>query len=257
MKAKELKKNLKEGKLCLGSWITFTDPSVAELQAKAGFDWLAVDMEHSPITLDIAQDLIRVIALHDVCPLVRVPDNDPIIIKRVLDAGAGGVIVPMVNSKSQSENAVSSVKYPPVGKRSVGISRAQGFGPDFEDYVGRANDETVVIVQIEHKDAVADVDAILSVEGVDAFIVGPYDLSGSMGIPGKLDEPKVQTALKKVADAGKKAGVAAGIHVVYPEPHRVKDRFDEGYSLIAYGVDFIFLGESSREGVRVVREAKK
>jgi 2-dehydro-3-deoxyglucarate aldolase len=256
MKSSELKSNLAKNKLCLGSWITFTDPSVAELQAKAGFDWLAVDMEHSPITLDIAQDLIRVIALHDVCPLVRVPANDPTIIKRVLDAGAGGVIVPMINSRSQAEDAVAAVKYPPTGKRSVGISRAQGFGPEFQDYVKRANDETIVIVQIEHKDAVSDVDAILAVTGVDAFIVGPYDLSGSMGIPGQLDDPQVQKALIKVAAAGKKAGVAAGIHVVYPEPDRVKDRFNEGYSLIAYGVDFIFLGESSREGVRIVRKAK-
>jgi 2-dehydro-3-deoxyglucarate aldolase len=162
----------------------------------------------------------------------------------------------MINSRSQAEDAVAAVKYPPTGKRSVGISRAQGFGPEFQDYVKRANDETIVIVQIEHKDAVSDVDAILAVTGVDAFIVGPYDLSGSMGIPGQLDDPQVQKALIKVAAAGKKAGVAAGIHVVYPEPDRVKDRFNEGYSLIAYGVDFIFLGESSREGVRIVRKAK-
>ncbi|MFH2201706.1 MAG: aldolase/citrate lyase family protein [Elusimicrobiota bacterium] len=253
MNSQDVRKKLAAGQATLGSWITFTDPSVAEIQARAGYDWLAVDMEHSPITLDIAQDLIRVIALCGVCPLVRVPANDPTIIKRVLDAGAEGIIVPMVNSRRDAENAVAAARYPVRGRRSVGIARAQGFGPGFKRYVREAGDSVLVVVQIEHIEAVRKIDSILKVKGIDAFMVGPYDLSGSMGIPGQLDNPKVAEALKKVAAAGRKAKVPAGVHIVYPEPERMAARREEGFQFLAYGVDFLFLGETSRAGVKRIR----
>ena len=132
---KSLKERLRKKEVTIGSWITLGHPSVAEIMAKAGFDWLTVDMEHSAITLHQAQQLIQVIELSGVVPLVRVGENDPNLIKRVMDAGAHGVIVPMVNSKEDAEKAVRSVKYPPRGFRGVGLARAQKYGADFEGFI--------------------------------------------------------------------------------------------------------------------------
>ncbi len=163
--------------LSIGSWIQLGHPAIAEIMASAGFDWLAVDLEHSTITLREAEDLIRVIDLKGVVPLVRLSTNNSEQIKRIMDAGAHGVIVPMVNSPAEAEAAVAAVKYPTVGKRSVGLARAQGYGASFKDYVAWENDHSLVIVQIEHIEAVNSLESILLVEGVDAYFVGPYDLS--------------------------------------------------------------------------------
>ena len=193
-----LKEKIKGGKLTLGSWITIGNSAVAEILAKAGFDWLAIDMEHTAINVDQCADLIRVIDLCGVAPFVRVGANDSLLIKQAMDAGAHGVIVPMVNSKEEAERAVESVKYPPVGKRGVGLARAQGYGTTFNEYKDWAANESIVIVQIEHIDAVNNLEEIFSVEGVDAFIVGPYDLSGSLGVPGDFEDKKVEEALDKI-----------------------------------------------------------
>src|SRR3989338_2009418 len=149
-----LKEKLKNKNLTIGSWITIGHPSIAEIMVKAGFDWLAVDMEHSAITLEQAQTLIQVIELGGCVPLVRVEENNPTLIKRVMDTGAYGIIVPMVNNKSDAVKAVEAVRYPPLGKRGVGLARAQGYGISFEKYKKWLNTESVVIVQIEHIDAV-------------------------------------------------------------------------------------------------------
>jgi 2-dehydro-3-deoxyglucarate aldolase len=173
-----LKKKLRKNVVTVGSWITIGHAAIAEIMAKIGFDWLVIDMEHSAITLHEAQQLIQVIDLCGVTPLVRVGENNPYLIKRVMDAGSYGVMVPMVNTKEDAIKAVNAVKYPPVGTRGVGLARAQGYGMDFERYNNRLNRDSVVIVQIEHIKAVENLDDILSVDGVDAFFVGPYDLSG-------------------------------------------------------------------------------
>ena len=186
-----IKKALKEGKVTIGSWITIGHPIVAEIMAQAGFDWLTIDMEHSAITIEKTQELIQIIQLSGVAPLVRVSENNPTIIKRVLDAGAYGVIVPMVNSAKDAEKAVKAVKYPPVGSRGVGLARAQGYGFDFDEYAATINEESVVIVQMEHIDAVNNLDSIVSVEGIDGCIIGPYDLSGSLGVPGEIGRAHV------------------------------------------------------------------
>ena len=210
-----IKKALKEGKVTIGSWITIGHPIVAEIMAQAGFDWLTIDMEHSAITIEKAQELIQIIQLSGVAPLVRVSENNPTIIKRVLDAGAYGVIVPMVNSAKDAEKAVKAVKYPPVGSRGVGLARAQGYGFDFDEYAATINEESIVIVQIEHIDAVNSLDSILSVKGVDGCIIGPYDLSGSLGVPGNFQHPQVLAALKSVEETCKKKRVA--YREIYPK----------------------------------------
>jgi 2-keto-3-deoxy-L-rhamnonate aldolase RhmA len=253
MLTNRFKQRLSAGECMLGSWVTFTDPSVSEIMARAGFDWLTVDMEHSPIMLGEAQQLIRVIELCGTCALVRLPANDPTIAKRVMDAGASGVIVPMVNSPIEAEQAVQAVKYPPSGKRSVGIARAQGFGPGFDAYVQSANEQSLVFVQIEHIDAVTNLEAILKVPGINGLMVGPYDLSGSMGIPGQLDSPLVQQALTHILEMSRAHGVPAGIHIVRPDPEEVIRKFDDGFRLVAYSVDFLLLGDTCRRDVGVMR----
>jgi len=247
-----LKNKLIKRKLTIGSWITIGHTVVAEIMASAGYDWLTVDMEHSAITLDIAQDLIRVIELCGVVPLVRVGENDPNLIKRVMDAGAHGVIVPMVNSKDDAEKAVASVQYPPKGFRGVGLARAQKYGADFEGYKKWNGQESIVIVQIEHIKAVENLEAILSVPGVDGFIIGPYDLSGSLGVPGQFDHPEMLKALNRVKEVSKKMNALSGFHVIPPGVEAFQEKVREGYKFIAHSLDILFLGGGCRKGLKSV-----
>ena len=178
--------------ISLGSWITLNHFSIVEIMADAGFDWLCIDLEHSVIDYFEAEQLIATMEAKGCIPYVRVGENNPLIIKRMLDAGAVGIIVPAVNSKEDAIRAVKSVKYPPLGNRGVGLARAQNYGFGFDEYVEKINSRTIVIVQIEHIDAINNLEEILSTKGVDGSIIGPYDLSGSMGKPGEYNEPDVK-----------------------------------------------------------------
>jgi 2-dehydro-3-deoxyglucarate aldolase len=238
-----LKRRLAEKRLVLGSWLSFGDPQLAEMMARTGFDFLVVDMEHSATTDAQMLAMIQVIGLSGVVPLVRVGQNDPLPIKRALDAGARGVIVPMISSAEDARAAVSAAHYPPTGTRGVGLSRAQDFGRRFEVYRTEAAEETVVIVQIEHRDAVDALDAILAVDGVDGFVVGPYDLSGSIGKPGKFDDPEVAALLDRATAPLATHAKPGGFHVVQGDAETVRRRLDQGCRLLAYGTEMIFLGE--------------
>lgn len=250
-----LKRRLAAGEATVGTWVTLGHPSVAEVLAAAGFDWLVIDMEHSVIGLREAQDLLRAAEAHGVPGLVRLPSNDPVVIKRVMDAGAAGVMVPMVNSAADAAAAVSAVRYPPRGSRGVGLARAQGYGAHgaFAAYRDGLDDTAVVVVMIEHVDAVAAIDEILAVDGVDAFIVGPYDLSGSLGLPGALDDPRVTAALATVHAAGRRHGVPGGLHVVEPDPARLRAALDAGHRFVGYGLDVRFLDAGARAGLGAAR----
>jgi 2-dehydro-3-deoxyglucarate aldolase len=240
--------------LTVGSWITIGNTAVAEIMARAGYDWLTIDMEHSAITLDVAQELIRVIELCGVAPLVRVGVNDATLIKRVMDGGAHGVIVPMVNSREDAEKAVTSVQYPPVGFRGVGLARAQKYGTDFESYKKWNERQSIVIVQIEHIEAVENMEAILAVPGVDGFIIGPYDLSGSLGAPGQFDHPEMVKALGRVKKVTKKMNILSGFHVVPPDPKVFQDKIKEGYKFLAYSLDALMLSTQNREFFKELRD---
>jgi 2-keto-3-deoxy-L-rhamnonate aldolase RhmA len=249
-----LKKKLQKREITIGSWVTLGHTSIAEVMAKAGFEWLVVDMEHSVITLDIAQQLIQVIEGCSVVPLVRVGENNANIIKRAMDAGAYGVIVPMINTKEQAEAAVKAVKYPPFGTRGVGLARAQDYGDKFNEYAATVNAESIVIAQVEHIDAVNNLESILSVEGIDGCIIGPYDLSGSLGVPGNFEHPDVLAALKKVEQTCKKRRVALGMHVIQPDYRLVIEQVARGYSFIGFSLDILFLGNSCRQQLKAVYE---
>jgi 2-dehydro-3-deoxyglucarate aldolase len=256
LKDNKLKQKLKLRKVTFGSWITTGNTNIAEIMAQSGFEWLTVDMEHSAITLDIAQQLIQVIESYDVAPLVRIGEKNPNLIKRVMDAGAYGVIVPMVNSKKDAELAVNAVKYPPIGTRGVGLARAQKYGFDFEEYASALNN-SIVIAQIEHIDGVNNLEDILSVKGIDGCIVGPYDLSGSLGIPGKFNDTKVKSALEKVEKICKKMNVSLGMHVISPDYKEVKKYAEKGYTFLAISLDTLFLGTICREQLKKAKKEIK
>ena len=249
-----LKSKLRNRELTFGSWISFGHPGVAEIMANSGFDWLVIDMEHSAITIREAEEIIRVIDLCGVTPLVRLSANDPVQVKRVMDAGAHGIIVPMVNTKNEAVRAVASVYYPPRGCRGVGLSRAQGYGKSFEDYRAWLSSEALVIVQIEHIQAVENLEAVLTVDGVDAFIVGPYDLSASLGSPGNFKDKRMLDAMNQITDIAEKISMPAGFHVVSPKPGLVKEKIEEGYTFIAYSADFLFLSEMCSKGHWEIRQ---
>ena len=242
--------------LSIGSWIQLGHPAVAEIMASAGFDWLAIDLEHSTITLHEAEDLIRVIDLKGVVPLVRLASNNAEQIKRIMDAGAHGVIVPMVKSADEARAAVGAVKYPPQGERSIGLARAQGYGVDFARYFEWQRDQSLVVVQIEHIDAVNNLESILTVPGVDAYIVGPYDLSGSMGLPGEFQAPQFLEAMAQIRSVSEKLRVPGGLHIVEPDPQALKQCIDEGNRFIAYGVDTRMLDTACRKGLQSVLDTK-
>jgi len=249
-----LKDKLNNKELTIGSWITIGHTIVAEIMAQAGYDWLTVDMEHSAITLDVAQDLIRIIELSGVVPLVRVGENSPNLIKRVMDAGAHGIIVPMVNCKEDAEKAVASAKYPPKGSRGVGLARAQKYGHDFEGYKIWNERKSIVIVQIEHIRAVENMEEIMSVPGVDGFIIGPYDLSGSLGIPGQFEHLEMQAALDKVRKVSEEMNALSGFHVIPPTVDAFQKKVEEGYKFIAHSIDILLLGDNCRNLLSAVRE---
>jgi 2-keto-3-deoxy-L-rhamnonate aldolase RhmA len=228
-------------------------PAIAEVLANAGFDWVCVDLEHGAIGLETMADIFRALAGFECVPVARLPANDPIWIHRSLDAGAQGLIVPMVNTAAQAESAVREAKYPPRGARGFGYSRANRYGARFHEYIAEANEEIAVVMQIEHKDGIANLEGILDVPGVDGVFIGPYDLSGSMGIPGRLDDPQVVSALARYRQICAARRKSYGLHVVHPEAAAVRRALDEGYTLLALGADTILLAEASVAALAAVR----
>jgi 2-keto-3-deoxy-L-rhamnonate aldolase RhmA len=255
LKKDTLRRRLARTEVTIGSWIQLGQAAIAEILAGAGFDWIVVDLEHSVISIREAEEMIRVIQMSGVAPLVRLSHNDSVEIKRVMDAGAEGVIVPMVKTKEDIAKAVDAVRYPPHGSRGVGLARAQGYGARFEAYRAWLEDNSVIIAQIEHIDGVRNLDAILATPGVAGFLVGQYDLSGSLGIPGQFTHPKMVEALAEIRRvAAKHPKIAAGYHVVLPQPQLVADKVAEGYRFIAYSTDMIFLSETCRGGAAAIRK---
>ncbi len=257
MRRSSLKANLQQGKLSLGTWITLGHAGIAEIFAKAGFEWLVVDLEHSTISIEHAGELIRTIDLAGAAPLVRLTSNDINQIKRVMDAGAHGIVVPNVNSPRDAEDAVAATRYAPLGRRGVGLARAQKYGPGFKEYLDWQKDGPVVIVQIEHQSALDHLEEIFAISGVDGFIIGPYDLSCSMGMPGDFDRPEFVAVMRRILQAGLKAGCPAGVHIVEPDPVRLRQVIAEGYRFIAYSVDIRMLDVSARVGVQIGKEMEK
>ncbi len=247
----KLKQALENCELTVGSWIQIGPyPAIAEILAKAGFEWIAVDCEHSDITIEGFTALARGMAGYDCLPLARVRENDTLAIRQVLDAGAGGVIVPLVNTAEEAKKAVAAAKYPPAGVRGFCFSRMNEYGVDFDRYAAEANDNIAVVVMIESRQAVENINAILEVPGVDGVLIGPYDLSGSFGIPGQLNDPRVTGAVRTVREACKRHRKAAGMHLVHVTPESVSDLVERGFTFLALGVDMVFLQSAATAALK-------
>lgn len=246
MEHNALKSTLADGGVSIGTWLNFAHTSNAEILASSGFEFVGIDMEHSVIGLYELQNMILAVEASGACPLVRLTSNDPNQVKQVMDAGAYGVIVPMVKNADEAELAVKAVKFPPKGIRSVGIGRAHRYGYAFEQHFNTSNDESIVIVQIEHIDALSAIDEIFSIEGVDGYMIGPYDLSGSMGIAGQVRHPKMLEVQAQILSAAKRHNVAPGIFIIYPDNKAMTEYIEEGYQFIVVGSDLIFLAETAR-----------
>tara|TARA_Y100001934_G_C12315569_1_gene757250 strand:- start:456 stop:1235 length:780 start_codon:yes stop_codon:yes gene_type:complete len=251
---KSIKNKLNKKEIIIGSWVTLPDPSIAEIMVKAGFDWLTIDMEHSSLSMDQAQELIRIISLSKSTPLVRVMDNNPAIIKRFMDMGAHGIIAPRVNNEEDAKKVVDAVKYPPIGSRGVGLFRAQDYSLDLDNYQKWNEKESIVIVQIEDIKAINNLESILDVDGIDGFIVGPYDLSASMGFPGDFENPSVIKAFNKLEKFVSSSPKSWGHHIVNPNPDIVIDKINMGYTFIAFGVDFLFFNLGCNERLSTLKD---
>ena len=247
MKNQTLKEKLRNRENTIGSWITIGHQAIIDILAEAGFDWLTIDLEHTAIDLNELQVLISFIQSHGMSALVRVSKNEEVVIKRALDAGADGIIVPMICSKEEAQVAVSFAKYPPAGKRGVGLNRAQGYGFRFEEYKNWVDKYMVIIAQIEHIDGVNNIEGIIKTKGIDGIIIGPYDLSGSLGIPGNFDDPIVQEALRKVEQVCLAHNKSMGYHIIEPDSSLIIEKQKSGYNFIAFSTDFFFLGKKASE----------
>lgn len=252
---KNLRQTLRHGGHVVGTWLNSGSPIVAELLALSGFDFVCVDLEHSAVDLPQAQALFQAIVAGnpDCAPIARLHGVDYALVKRYLDAGARGVIGPLVNTAEQARALVDAVKYPPIGKRGVGFCRANQYGLNLGREVVAANEEVLVAVQIEHVEGVRNIDSILSVPGVDAVFIGPYDLTASMGITAQFENPEYLAAQATVLRACARAGVASGIHVVEPNSRELLARVGEGYRFLAYSLDITMIARSSAEGLRTIR----
>jgi len=224
IKLYKMQNKIKKKFFTVGGWITIGSPIIAEIFSRAGFDWVVVDLEHSVIGLEMAGDLIRTIDLCGATPLVRLTSNNPDQIKRVMDAGAQGIIVPNVNTKEIAIQAVAATRYAPLGFRGVGLGRAQGFGVKFAEYFEWQKTAPIVIAMIEHKDALTNIDEILNVPGLDGFLVGPYDLSASLGVPGDFKNPIFTNALNGILESGLRKKCIVGIHIVEPDLKQLEDK---------------------------------
>lgn len=234
MRPNSVKRALKSGQPSVGTWLSLGSITAARFLARAGFDWLTVDTEHSLVGIETTTHIFASIADAGGIALARVPSNRHDHIKRMLDNGAHGIVVPMVNSRAEAEAAVSAMFYPPVGTRSVGGSvHALNFDTSAGDYLAKANDELLVVLQCEHIQAVRDAESIFSVPGIDAIFVGPNDLAASMRGPNnKPPAPEAtKEALAHVLATCKKNKVAAGIHCGSAEEARM--RIEEGWQFLA------------------------
>jgi 2-dehydro-3-deoxyglucarate aldolase len=239
-KINAIRQALSSNQPSVGSWMQIPHASVAEIMGQAGYDWVAVDMEHGAISVHQLPDLFRALELGGTLPLVRLAHGNPKDCKQALDAGAGGVIVPMVETAAQLISVRDACRWPPAGLRGVGFSRANLFGKHFEAYREEAQ-APLLVAMIEHGRAVDCLEEILAVEGLDAILIGPYDLSASMGLTAKFDDPSFIGALDRIRTLCQHANISCGLHVVMPDFDVLNQKINDGYRFIAYSIDAVFL----------------
>lgn len=248
-KNRNFAEKLRDGDLLFGTLLSLPSPEIAEILANMGFDWLFIDAEHGAFNPQQAQSMLQAASP---CPcVIRVPSGDEVWIKKALDIGADGIIVPQVNTVLQAEEIVMRCKYSPQGSRGLGIGRAHKYGIEFEEYIKNANQQVAVILQAESQQAIDNIESIVKVKGIDAILIGPYDLSASLGKIGQVGDPVVQDAIGNIAETCQKAGVKLGIFGVSAEA--ITPYIKKGFTLITAGVDSLFIIKSAKEILAEIR----
>ena len=234
-------------KISIGTWLSLPNESIAEIFANAGYEWIVIDLEHSAIGINQAERLIRVIDLAGSKPFVRLSGHDAAQIKRVLDAGARGILAPMIETLNQIESIISVCHYPPPGIRGMGLARAQGYGENAakHQYINQSVNEIEIYVQIESKKGLKNCKEIFS-RDINGYFIGPYDLSASLNNPGKFDTDEFYNAEKIVLSAAKEEGIKCGYHLVEPDTDKINELKDKGYNMIAFSVDIRMLDATAR-----------
>lgn len=236
-----LRQKLRNRERVFGGWVSYAHPSITETFARAGFDFIAIDMEHSTVSLEQAQRIIAASQAEGVPCLPRPVSHSNDWIKPLLESGADGMLVQMVNTPEEVDTLIDLVKYPPVGARSYGVNRAQAYGFDFEEYIQDWNATSSVIIQVESVLAVENIDRLLARDEVDGVMVGPYDISGSLGVPGQTNHPLVIEASRTVIASCQRSGKSCGTQVSDTTEKGVKDLFALGYTYAILGSDLFVL----------------
>ena len=249
-----LRKLLANGGPCLGMVVSMTDPLISEIAADIGYDFTFIDLEHGAMTIETARLHVMAVRWSNTAPIIRVPWADPVRIKPVIDLHPAGIIVPMVCSAEDAATAVAACKYPPRGVRGYGPCRGVRFGGmDVSEYLERADDQTLVITQIEHIQAAENLDAILATPGIDAILIGPNDLSGSMGLLGQVSDPRVLAVIDQIIARGRAAGLPVGLAGSTPEA--ASDWLAKGLSWLTIAGDWHVLHATARAAIDVARGA--
>lgn len=242
----EFRRRLVAGEPLAGNWISLAHPAIAETSVDLGFDFVVIDTEHTSIGVAELESMIRATdtGSDETAPIVRIPDHDPGRIKRVLDMGAAGLMVPMVESAEEAERVVEAVRYPPEGRRGAAPARASGYGRSFEAYFESANEGLVTIVQIETARAVENIEGILAVDGVDAVQIGQGDLSASLGVFGEWENDAFRDSLDRVVEAADEDDVPVGMLAL--DTAGIDRWLDAGVDFLTVGVDVVYLQEGAR-----------
>ena len=242
-KIHQIRETLVNGNYSIGSWMQIPHPSIAEILGQAGYDWVAIDMEHGSISPHELPDLFRALELGNTLPLVRIAQGEIKDCKQALDAGAAGLIIPMIESAKQLKKIIDISSWPPAGSRGVAFSRANLFGKNFQSY-NKESQSPFIVAMIEHINALEELDDILKVKGLDAILVGPYDLSASMNLTAQFKDEGFLKTMDTIKFKADKAKVPCGVHIVHPDISELNEKISDGYRFIAYSIDSVFLNSS-------------
>lgn len=257
MSPKNLRARFRSRDLIFGSWISYANPSISENFAQHGFDFSVIDMEHSTINLEQAQRIVAANQAYNVPCLPRPVSHSNDWIKPLLESGADGLVAPMVNSKSDAIQLLQHIKYPPKGKRSFGVNRAQNYGSTFPEYVASWNEKSVFMAQIESKDGVENLSEILKIEDIDAVMIGPYDLSGSYGQPGNLTHELVLQAEYRIIQECKNASVSCGTQLSDFSEANIEKALKKGYTFIIASSDLFVLNNWATQAEKLIKSYRK
>ncbi len=253
-KRRELRTKLRNRERVFAAWTSLAHPSISEIFCGIGVDFVGIDIEHSTISQEQSQRIIAACQGNGSLCLPRVASHNMEMIKRLLDSGADGLIVPTVSTPQEVEQLISWCKYSPIGKRGFGISRAQGYGFDFTEYTNDWNEISSLIIQIETVQGVENIDELLKFDEVDGAMVGPYDLSASLGVAGELDHPKVNEACKRIIDACARHGKACGTQLTEPDHQNLAKSFSQGFTFVVLASDIFLLWKWSDRMKSLVME---